>query len=103
MNTWPKQKINQVDFFDDTDYDDWINNTETNKQNNSSQTVKNCPSKDDIIVYQLDNENGFIQTKVLSTGKFKSWYNVENLDTEENLSIDFDQVKEWRHILNETE
>ena len=39
----------------------------------------------------------------MATGKFKSWYNVENLDTEENLSIDFDKVKEWRHISNETE
>ena len=32
----------------------------------------------------MDNENDFIQAKVLSraskaTGKFKSWYNVENL------------------------
>ena len=39
----------------------------------------------------------------MATGKFKSWYNVENLDTEGNLSIDFDEVKEWRHISNETE
>ena len=37
------------------------------------------------------------------TGKFKSWYNVENLDTKENLKIEFDKVKEWRHISNETE
>ena len=27
----PKQKINQFDFFDDTDYDDCMNITETNK------------------------------------------------------------------------
>ena len=38
-----------------------------------------------------------------ATGKFKTWYNIENLDTKENLSIDFDKVREWRHISNETE
>ena len=38
-----------------------------------------------------------------ATGKFKSWYNVENLDTKENLKIEFDKVKEWRHISDETE
>ena len=38
-----------------------------------------------------------------ATGKFKSWYNIENLDPKENLSIDFDKVKERRHISNETE
>ena len=64
--------------------------------------------KRDIIEYQLDNEKYFIQAKVLSraskaTGKFKSWYNVEKLDTKENLSIDFDKVKELRHVSNETE
>ena len=69
------------------------------KQTNNTQTIKNCPSKDNNIEYQLDNKN-FIQTKVLSTGskatgKFKTWYNVENLDN--HLSIDFD-VKKWRHI-----
>ena len=53
--TLPKQKINQTDFFDDSDYDDCINNTETNKQNNNNQTVKNCPWKGDIIEYRLDN------------------------------------------------
>ena len=69
------------------------------KQTNNTQTIKNCPSKDDNIEYQLDNKNDFIQTKVLSrgskaTGKFKTWY-VENLDN--HLSIDFD-VRKWRHI-----
>ena len=64
--------------------------------------------KRDIIEYQLDNEKYFIQAKVLSrasktTGKFKSWYNVEKLDTKENLSIDFDKVKELRRVSNETE
>ena len=48
------------------------------------------------------------KVKVLSrvgkaTGKFKLWYSVENLDTKENLSVDFDKVNEWRHISNETE
>ena len=46
--TLAKQKTNQIDFFNDTD-DDCINNTETNKQNNNTQTVKNCPSKGNII------------------------------------------------------
>ena len=48
------------------------------------------------------------KVKVLSrvgkaTGKFKLWCSVENLDTKENLSVDFDKVNEWRHISNETE
>ena len=108
MKILHKQRVNQIGFFDDTDYDDCINNTETNKKNNNTQTVKSCPSKGDIIEYQLNNENYFIQAKALSrageaTGKSKSWYNVEHLDTKENFSIDFDKVKEWRHISNETE
>ena len=106
--TLTKQKIYQIDLFDDTDYDDCLNNTETNKQNNNTQTIYNCPSKDDIIEYPLDNENHFIQAKVLlragkATRKFQSWYDVENVDTKENLNIDFDKVKQWRHNSNETE
>ena len=38
-----KRKINQIDFFDDTEFDDCINNTQTSKQNNNTQTVQNCP------------------------------------------------------------
>ena len=80
--TLTKQKIYQIDLFDDTDYDDCLNNTETNKQNNNTQTIYNCPSKGDIIEYPLDNENHFIQAKVLlragkATRKFQSWYDVE--------------------------
>ena len=106
--TLTKQKIYQTDLFDDTDYDDCLNNTETNKQNNNTQTIYNCPSKGDIIEYPLDNENHFIQAKVLlragkATRKFQSWYDVENVDTKENLNIDFDKVKQWRHNSNETE
>ena len=48
------------------------------------------------------------KVKVLSragkaTGKFKLWYSVENPDTKENLSVDFDKANEWRHMSNETE
>ena len=41
----PKQKINQFDFFDDTDYDDCINITETNKLKSLKKGyyyIKNC-------------------------------------------------------------
>ena len=71
---------------------------------NAIKDVHDLPKVKDHVQIRFKDSDNWIEGEVLSrggksTGKYSSWFNVKNLDTKDEVCIDFkNHVDEWNKV-----